>query len=487
MRLAVVSDLHANLQAWNAVLLDIRSLQVDQIVCLGDIVGYGPNPAEVLQSVHANVNHLVLGNHDAVVAGKLSDDLFNDQARELIRWTRTRLNDPAVSFLAGLPLSLDTGVFRCAHGDLSEPGAFHYVIDPSDALASWETVNHQLLFVGHSHRPAIFLMGPSETPRMIEPKDFRIEPHKRYLVNVGSVGHPRDADTRACYCILDSDRESVYWRRIPYDLDAFREAVAQASLPLDSFHFLRNDPRASVPPLREQLDFSPATSPSEETHDVIAIQEVDILRTKARRWRNRFIALAATLVVAGAALGTVLYEQASATAVYTVGSTGNRSALAAPTGANILPAPAAVAGRPNTVAGWIVRLERRRTQRVDTLNLADGRTALVLSSTAANASVSVSSFPIDVAAKTKLQARCLVRRSPDFEGSIELQIIESREQNGRRSSATTVINPGQRYRDGWYEIVRTLPCGPATTALEYRIVGRFKGSAVVTDLSLSRP
>ena len=104
-------------------------------------------------------------------------------------------------------------------------------------------------------------MGPSETPHIIEPRDFRLEPNKRYLVNVGSVGHPRDGDPRASYCILDTQKESIYWRRIPYEIDAFRAAVKREDFPEDAFHFLSCDPRAGVPPLRAQLDFSPATSP----------------------------------------------------------------------------------------------------------------------------------------------------------------------------------------------------------------------------------
>jgi predicted phosphodiesterase len=487
MRIAIVSDLHANLQAWNAALFDIRSHRVDQIVCLGDVVGYGPNPAEVLQSVHANVNHFVLGNHDAVVAGKLGDDLFNDRARELVQWTRSRLNDQAVAFLAGLPLSLDAGMFRCSHGDLSEPGAFHYVIDPADALASWETVNHQLLFVGHSHRPAIFLMGPSETPRMLGPKDFRIEPNKRYLVNVGSVGHPRDGDPRACYCIFDSVKESVYWRRIPYDLDGFRAAVRQAALPADAFHFLGEDPRAAAAPLREQLDFSPATSPAEEARDVVALREVDILRMAARRWRNRFMALTGACLVAGMAIGVVLYEQASAIAVYADGVARDLSAVAAEPGANILPAPCAVAGRPHVIGGWIVRLEQRRSQRVDLLDMADRRVAMILASTTADADIGVWSPPVQVQPRTKLQARCLIRKSPDFEGAIELQLVESRDAAGRKTAFTTVANPGRRYRDDWFEVVRTVTCAATTGSVQYRVVGRFKGSVVVTDLSLVRP
>ena len=145
MRYAIVSDLHANLPAWTAVLLDLRSLDADRIICLGDLVGYGPQPAEVLRSVYAEVNHVVLGNHDAVVCGKLDGSLFNETARQIILWTRDRLNAQALRFLRSLPLSLRGGGFRCAHGDLADPAAFRYVIDPADAAPSWSAVEDRLL------------------------------------------------------------------------------------------------------------------------------------------------------------------------------------------------------------------------------------------------------------------------------------------------------------------------------------------------------
>jgi len=155
MRFAIVSDIHSNLQAWNAALLDIRCNSIDKIVCLGDVVGYGPNPAEVLKSVHENVDYIVLGNHDAVVCGKMDASLFNDQACEIIEWTQAQLNNNAVKFLNSLPLSLASPAFRCTHGDFSQPEAFLYIIDPEDAVASWQTREEQLLFVGHTHTPNI--------------------------------------------------------------------------------------------------------------------------------------------------------------------------------------------------------------------------------------------------------------------------------------------------------------------------------------------
>lgn len=487
MRIAIVSDLHANLQAWNAALFDIRSHRVDQIICLGDIVGYGPNPAEVLQSVHSAIELLVLGNHDAVVAGKISDGLFNDRAQALIRWTRPRLNENAVRFLASLPLSLDTGEFRCAHGDLSDPAAYHYVIEPGDALASWETVEHQLLFVGHTHKPGIFLMGPSETPHGIEPRDFRIEPNKRYLVNVGSVGHPRDGDPRACYCIYDTQRESLYWRRIPYDIDAFHAAVRRAEFPEDAFHFLEQDPRNGVPPLRQQLDFSPATSPRQAARDVVELREVDLLRRHARRWRNRFVALLATAIAAGSIMGAILYNEVSLTATVTDTSTEHLSASQATPGVNILPTPKAHDSISGAISGWNIRMGRRRLQSVGVVSLHDGTTGVVMNSQSADAPLALYSPPILVDHATKFCAQAMVNRSPDFEGSLAIHLLETRNVAGKAQTMVRIVNPGIRRKDGWLEARHTFITTTNAYSIEYRVEGSFTGTVILAGISLVCP
>lgn len=487
MRIAVVSDLHANIQAWKSTLFDIRSQRVDQIVCLGDIVGYGPNPAEVLQSVHSEVELLVLGNHDAVVAEKIGDDLFNDKAQAIIRWTRTRLNRQAVKFLASLPLSLDTGEFRCAHGDLSDPGAYHYVIEPGDAIASWETVNHQLLFVGHTHKPGIFLMGPSETPHGIEPRDFRLEPHKRYLINAGSVGHPRDGDARACYCILDTQKESLYWRRIPYDIDAFRAAVGREEFPDDAFRFLEDDPVGRTQPLRQQLDFSPATSPQQSARDVVELREVDLYRRNARRWRNRFLALLGAAVVAGAVMGAVVYEQSSKTALITDPGAKPLTPRSVPAGANILPQPRAHPSIKGGIAGWNVKLGLRRRQGVGVAPMGKAGSAVVMSSSSPSTPITIYSAPVTVTNPVKFCAQAMVTRSPDFQGSLAMQIVETRNVAGKSQYTVRVVNPGLKRRDGWMEARHTFITTTNTVAVEYRLEGSFTGSVVATELSLTCP
>jgi predicted phosphodiesterase len=261
MRFAIVSDIHANMQAWTAVLRDISSNRVDGIICLGDVVGYGPNPLEALQSVQRHVDTLLLGNHDAALCGKLDPVLFNSRARAALDWTRTTLAEQANEFLAASPLVHVGYGFRCTHGEFSSPAAFRYIITAAEALPSWQATSEPLLFVGHTHLPGIFIIGASGTPNLIPPQDFMLETGKRYLINVGSVGFPRDNDPRACYVIYDTTEQSILWRRIPFDIAAYRQALVAAGLPPTSGSFRDHDPLATRSPIHTQLDFQPAARP----------------------------------------------------------------------------------------------------------------------------------------------------------------------------------------------------------------------------------
>ena len=240
MRYAFVSDIHGNLPAWNTVLQDMAAHRIDRIVCLGDVVGYGPQPAECLSSVYSRVHAMVLGNHDAVVGGRMSASHFNDRAQRMIEWTGTRLGENARALFARLPLVLKGPGFRCVHGDFTDPAVFNYVRTADDARANFAAVPEQLLFCGHTHEAAVVLVGGSGNVYKIEPQDFELEEGKRYLVNVGSVGSARDGDPRASYVIYDEERRGVYFHRVPFDFAAFRSAVAAApGLDPDLVPFLR--------------------------------------------------------------------------------------------------------------------------------------------------------------------------------------------------------------------------------------------------------
>ena len=487
MRYAIVSDLHANLQAWKAVLLDIRSSRVDKIICLGDIIGYGPSPAELLQSVHRDVDHLVLGNHDAAVCGKVDESLFNDTAAGIIRWTRGRLNRTAISFLASLPLTLDAGTFRCAHGDFSEPGAFQYVIDPEDALPSWRTVDNQLLFVGHSHDPCIFITGQSGTPHRIPPQDFVMEQEKRYIVNVGSVGQPRDGEARASYCILDTNADAVYHRRIPFDLDAYRDAMESAGLPLEGSFFLQHDPRSAVPPIRKLLNFSPATTTDKHARDAVAVASIEQLRKRVSRWKIAACGVLLCCTAAFGSAGALWARHANRALVLGAEPTAIRL-TETPTDASVLAFPAKSVPPNNPIPGWQLLLGNRRAQTAAVEQAADGSHLFVLASDTDTDDIILSSPSIGVRPGMKISLRGLFRKEPGFTGTIACVLSLVRNTGGEpvHVDQFAVKEPNVPRRGGWLSLRQTieLPAGAESITLHVR--GRFLGQVHISELALVR-
>lgn len=304
MRYAIISDLHANRQAFRAVLADIESAGVDEIICLGDIVGYGPSPAEVLALAYSRVHHFVLGNHDAVIARALDAGCFNDSARTAIEWTAKQLDAKARGFFAGLPLVLDGGTFRCVHGEFTDPPAFNYLIEEVDALASWASAPQaRILFAGHTHVPGLFVVGGSGQPHVIPPQDFTLEDGKRYIVNTGSVGQPRDGDARASWVLFDAATGAVFFRKTPFDIEGYRADLTAAGLPQGA-GFLSVAEKRRLPPLREQLDFRPPRRKAEEPKPEYRVEKLEAaLRNahrNAARWRRLGLLALLLLALAGA-------------------------------------------------------------------------------------------------------------------------------------------------------------------------------------------
>jgi len=236
MLYALVSDIHANLRAWYAVLDDMEDFGPDAILCLGDVVGYGPMPGEVLESVCEYVDEIVIGNHDAVVAGRYSPESFNDNARRVIDWTRDQLGDDVIEFFADLPADLDGDNFTLAHAELGDPERFDYIEDEEMARESLGSCDSDLVFVGHTHHAGIFVWDLA-VDRILrhDPTDFAALQDMRYIVNVGSVGDPRTDDLRASYCLYDSDLREVFFRQVPWDVDEYRLDVQDSSIPMPPF------------------------------------------------------------------------------------------------------------------------------------------------------------------------------------------------------------------------------------------------------------
>ena len=229
MRFAIFSDLHANLEATEAVMADAQEKECTHYVCLGDLVGYNANPHECVEIVRALECPVVKGNHDEQACLTESSRDFNELAERAIEWTRANLSDEDKSWLADLRLTRQVRDFTIVHATLDTPAEWGYVFNNLDAVASFTYQHTTVCFFGHTHVAGAFVRD--DGVKRIKTEQLMIEPGKKYFVNTGSVGQPRDGDPRAAYCIYHTDRNVVEQRRIRYDLPAAQKKIIQAGLP----------------------------------------------------------------------------------------------------------------------------------------------------------------------------------------------------------------------------------------------------------------
>lgn len=232
MRYAVLSDVHANLEALEVVLADIASRAPDAVICLGDFVGYGPDPNVCVERLRPLLAGAVVGNHDRAALDRLDISLFNPYARAAILWTRERLTGDARAYLDGLPETLRRPAFLAVHGSPRDP-VEEYVIDPATARASFTAAEFHLCLVGHTHVPGVFVDdGARVTAAPLGPEESVVlHAGARYIVNVGSVGQPRDGDPRAAYVWLDEGAAVATLVRLNYPLERTQEKMLGAGLP----------------------------------------------------------------------------------------------------------------------------------------------------------------------------------------------------------------------------------------------------------------
>lgn len=230
MRYAIFGDVHGNLEALRAVLKEIDAIAPDGVFCLGDIIGYGADPIACIDLLRARGIPSVAGNHDRAVCGKFSSACFNDEALRSLAWTRGSLDRGRLEYIAGLPLTLSAPGMSLAHGTLAEPEKFGYVLDYGDAARCLEAHAAPYAFVAHTHVPVVFIMNGEGLTFSTEPV-VRVPAAARAVVNVGSVGQPRDRDTRACFCLFDAEQRAVEIRRVAYDVEASVRSIRNARLP----------------------------------------------------------------------------------------------------------------------------------------------------------------------------------------------------------------------------------------------------------------
>jgi predicted phosphodiesterase len=232
MRYAIVSDIHSNLAAFDAVLRDVEARGgVDRIWCLGDIIGYGPDPNECIDLLRQHDHVCVAGNHDLCSIGAVDSSDFNSDAADACAWTRDQLSAQAVDYVAALPTRIVEGDFTLAHGSPRQP-IWEYLISTYGARISFEYFDTKYCLVGHSHVPLMFRFhestGECTSHELPIDTDIGLK-DSRLIINPGSVGQPRDSDPRASYAIYDSD--TMWLHRVPYDISATQQKMIAAGLP----------------------------------------------------------------------------------------------------------------------------------------------------------------------------------------------------------------------------------------------------------------
>ncbi|MGB9561631.1 MAG: metallophosphoesterase family protein, partial [bacterium] len=217
MKIAVLSDIHSNYDAYKKAFELIKDEKPEHIVMLGDIVGYGAEPHLCLKAVKNLTQNIVAGNHDYGVAGLTSIDYFNTPARIAIEWTRKQLNKDDIYFLRSLPLSFRFDDFLFVHSSPDEPSSWTYIFDEFEARVQFRFFKERILFVGHTHIPIIWVENGD--PIWLMPNIYiELNREKRYIINVGSIGQPRDGDPRGAFGVFDTDKWGFKIVRFEYDI-----------------------------------------------------------------------------------------------------------------------------------------------------------------------------------------------------------------------------------------------------------------------------
>lgn len=229
MRLAILSDIHANLEAFEAVLEDARAQKCDEFLCLGDVVGYNANPRECLELVRSLKCPTVKGNHDEQASLPTSSRGFNEMAECAINWTRQKLDDSQKKWLNDLRLARQIHGFTIVHATLDDPEQWGYVLNNLDAAASFTYQHTPVCFFGHTHVQTVYVRDGHIQRTKLD--TLHLKPDLKYFINAGSIGQPRDGDWRAAYCIYDTEEHTVIARRVKYDLATAQKKILKAGLP----------------------------------------------------------------------------------------------------------------------------------------------------------------------------------------------------------------------------------------------------------------
>jgi len=233
LKYGIFSDIHSNLEAFQTVLEQLKEEGVDKYIYLGDIVGYGADPKECIQLLKSLVSEheciTIAGNHDYAVCGLTDTKFYGVHAIQSIEWTKTVLDKEEIKFLTDLRLVQQLDGLTCVHANLSAPEEWGYVFDIDDAYSTFLCLSDQICFIGHSHRPIVFTAG--EMVDWDVKTQTKILRGEKYIINVGSVGQPRDGNAESAYCIYDTDTQIVDLKRVGYDIESAQKKIIAAGLP----------------------------------------------------------------------------------------------------------------------------------------------------------------------------------------------------------------------------------------------------------------
>lgn len=233
MRYAIISDIHGNAEALQAVLNDIKDRSIQTTICLGDVVGYYPDPEACVEMISKNAAFCVAGNHDYAAIGRIDTQNFSYYAFAAMEWTKQNISEKAKDFLRTLPLTIEQDSMFFTHSSPSNPQDWAYVFPDSEeaVFEAFSSLVHRLNFIGHTHWPSIMIQ---ENDRIILHSDHTIKLNAShfYLTNVGSVGQPRDFDSRSCYAIYDTEAQEISLIRVKYDYTITQQKIRDCHLPL---------------------------------------------------------------------------------------------------------------------------------------------------------------------------------------------------------------------------------------------------------------
>ncbi len=232
MRILIISDIHANLAAFESVLEDAKG-DWDYVWCLGDVVGYGPDPNECCELLKTLPHLCLAGNHDWAALGRLDIRTFNADARKVVLWTQEALKPENIAYLDALPTTFVLGQYTLAHGSPREP-VWEYILDPLVAALNFPHFETPYCFVGHTHTPVIYKLmserGDTDAQVPVYRQPAQLNGH-RLIVNPGSVGQPRDSNPNAAYAVLEVEKNILEYRRVPYPVKVTQEKMRRAEMP----------------------------------------------------------------------------------------------------------------------------------------------------------------------------------------------------------------------------------------------------------------